>query len=205
MNICKIENCENNAHCKGFCQKHYYQMSRYGEILERTLSDPNRIYYKDGLCLIEFYNKNNEVSGNIIVDEDNIELLSKYKWYCSNYGYIVSRKKTKVKGNILLMHQLLIGKKKGFVVKHINKNKLDNRICNLKHVSYSISNHSRSIDKNNTTGVRGVHYLKNSKKWKVRISVNKRHIYLGLFTNIKEAINARIQAEKKYYGEIMKI
>ena len=55
---CKVENCENNiwknSIKKGYCQKHYAQIVRNGNILERTRFDPNEIidcgnYYE--ICL----------------------------------------------------------------------------------------------------------------------------------------------------------
>ena len=48
---------------------------------------------------------------------------------------------------------------------------------------------------------RGIEFNNNTNKWVARISVNKERITIGTFDNINDAIIARKNAEKKYYGE----
>lgn len=43
MKTCKVEGCNGKHRCKGYCNKHYIQMKRYGEILDRSIKDPNDI------------------------------------------------------------------------------------------------------------------------------------------------------------------
>ena len=57
------------------------------------------------------------------------------------------------------------------------------------------------ISKNNTSGVRGVNYDKDTGQWRVRIQVNNKRISLGSFSDIEKAIRVRQQAEEKYFGE----
>ena len=38
---CKVQNCFNEYYLKGYCQKHYAQMYKFGYIRERTIRDPN--------------------------------------------------------------------------------------------------------------------------------------------------------------------
>ena len=52
----------------------------------------------------------------------------------------------------------------------------------------------------NTSGCTGVSWDKESKKWKVYISINKKSVSLGRFTDKKGAILARRQAEIEYWG-----
>ena len=42
-NICSIEGCNNSA-CGKYCNKHYHQIKRYGNIKTRTRFDKNEIY-----------------------------------------------------------------------------------------------------------------------------------------------------------------
>lgn len=84
-------------------------------------------------------------------------------------------------------------------IDHINHDRTDNRIANLRIVSNQENQKNKTKQINNTSRVTGVGWHKASNKWCARISVNKKYIHLGLFTDINEAIAARKQAEL-YYG-----
>jgi hypothetical protein len=58
---------------------------------------------------------------------------------------------------------------------------------------------NRGLFKNNKSGVTGVHLFKRSNKWKATIYVNGKMIYLGLFSDLKDAVKARKEAEVKYW------
>lgn len=51
----------------------------------------------------------------------------------------------------------------------------------------------------NTSGYKGVSYVKKEKKWKAYIYFKHKNYYLGLFSNKQDAINARGKAEEKYF------
>lgn len=53
----------------------------------------------------------------------------------------------------------------------------------------------------NTSGHKGACWDKKCKKWAAPIMVDGRNIYLGLFSDIQDAIAAREAAEIKYFGE----
>lgn len=85
-------------------------------------------------------------------------------------------------------------------IDHINRNKLDNRISNLRDVSMSINKINQSVNKRNVTGTTGVYYCKKSKKFTATITPpNSKRIRLGNFTSMSDAINARKDAESKYF------
>ena len=54
--------------------------------------------------------------------------------------------------------------------------------------------------KNNTSGVKGVYWVKSQNLWKATIFSKGKEIYLGSYKNIDDAINARKEAEIKYYN-----
>ena len=60
---------------------------------------------------------------------------------------------------------------------------------------------NRKITNRNTSGVVGVVWDKNKKKWEAIIRINKKQIHLGLFDNFEDAVSTRKQAEEKYFGE----
>lgn len=53
-NICSIEGCNNSA-CGKYCNKHYHQIKRYGDIKNRTRFDKNEIIINDNVAKILLY------------------------------------------------------------------------------------------------------------------------------------------------------
>lgn len=60
-----------------------------------------------------------------------------------------------------------------------------------------------TLNKNNTSGYRGVSYRKDRGKYRAYIKIKKQDIFLGNFDDIEDAIEARKEAEKKYYGKYL--
>ena len=94
------------------------------------------------------------------------------------------------------------------VVDHIhhpktNENKYDNRKENLRIVTQSQNCMNQHIRSNNTSGVKGVSWSKEKNKWQVKITVNYKQIHIGFFDEDKfeDAVQARKDAEEKYFGE----
>ena len=83
---------------------------------------------------------------------------------------------------------------------HINRNRSDNRISNLRAVTNKQNHQNKSKPSNNTSGHSGVRWHKKSSKWRAQITHNKKHIHLGCFATIEEAIAARKAGELKYWG-----
>ena len=58
---------------------------------------------------------------------------------------------------------------------------------------------NKRVQKRNISGVTGVIWFKPTNKWKVSIGANNKHIHLGHFVNLDDAIAARKAAELKYW------
>lgn len=86
---------------------------------------------------------------------------------------------------------------KGLEVDHINGNRGDNSIKNLRLVSHQDNTKNQVLRKNNRSGIMGVHLV--NKKWRVRIA-NKEgeRVHLGMFEDFFEACCARKSAEVRY-------
>ena len=85
-------------------------------------------------------------------------------------------------------------------IDHINRIRTDNRISNLREVSHKQNGQNRSKPSNNTSGYTGVRWYKRISKWVAQIRHNYKHIYLGCYNTIEEAIAARKAGELKYWG-----
>lgn len=60
--------------------------------------------------------------------------------------------------------------------------------------------YNRKLFKNSSTGRSGVYYRKDSGRWRAKISVDGKTISLGSFDTYEDAVEARENAELKYYG-----
>lgn len=83
-------------------------------------------------------------------------------------------------------------------IDHINQNKSDNRITNLRVVSRSENMHNVSLHKHNSSGYKGVSWHKPRQKWRAYIFLDYKQTHLGLFDKIEDAIDARRCAELKF-------
>lgn len=87
------------------------------------------------------------------------------------------------------------------ITDHKNKNPLDNRKSNLRQCKHKENDRNKGLSKNNSSGITGVSMRIDSKKWRARIKVDDKELYLGTFINFDDAVTARLKAENKYYGE----
>lgn len=133
-----------------------------------------------------------------IIDEDDFELLSRYKWYAAKrgYGFYAQRHSER---KLLQMHRVITNAPKGMDVDHINGNTLDNRKKNLRVVSRSQNEWNRTKQRNNTTGYKGVTFKEG--KYLARIRVFKKLHHLGYFKEKVDAANAYNLAAIKFHGE----
>ena len=83
-------------------------------------------------------------------------------------------------------------------IDHLNHNRSDNRILNLRSVTRQDNNMNQTLSKHNTSGVMGVSWHKRQQKWCAGIKVKYKKIYLGSFDDKNDAILARKEAELKY-------
>lgn len=90
------------------------------------------------------------------------------------------------------------------VVDHIDGNKLNNRISNLRLCTQNQNTLNRRMHSNNASGFKGVYFNdspRNKKKWIAQIGVDKKKIRLGRFHTKEEAHKAYIAASRRYHGE----
>ena len=87
---------------------------------------------------------------------------------------------------------------KDLKIDHINHNKTDNKIDNLRLITQSENCKNRYLSTKNTSGCVGVSFCNLYKKWKVRISVDGNRKSLGYYAEKEEAILIRKQAEIDY-------
>jgi len=88
-------------------------------------------------------------------------------------------------------------------IDHINCDRGDNRLCNLREATLTQNNQNTKISKNNTSGVKGVAWHKGAKKWCATMDANGKRMYLGLFTDLELAKLVIDEARAKYHGNFV--
>jgi len=91
------------------------------------------------------------------------------------------------------------------MIDHINGDKSDNRISNLREATPFQNQANCKTRVDNKSGVKGVHFHKRIGKWAVQIQKNKKRHCVGYFDNLEEARDARVNAAKSEYGEYANI
>lgn len=82
-------------------------------------------------------------------------------------------------------------------IDHINQNKDDNRIVNLRPATNKQNQENISFWKKNTSGRRGVRFHRG--RWFAEIKQYKKTLHIGTFDNIIDAVAARIRAERELF------
>lgn len=106
-----------------------------------------------------------------------------------------------INGSVIKAHHvafIVIDGVKPDVVDHINGIRNDNRWCNIRTASMAENSKNCKLRSDNKSGVPGVFFRKEQNKWRAKISHKGKRISLGQFATKEEAIQARIEAEKKY-------
>jgi hypothetical protein len=84
------------------------------------------------------------------------------------------------------------------VVDHINGDRADNRIVNLRDVSYAVNAQNRRLaQKNNRSGLLGV--VKCRGRWRAAIGINGARTWLGTFDTAQEAHEAYLAAKRQMH------
>lgn len=118
----------------------------------------------------------------------------------NNTGYL----RVKITKAGYLVHRLIYLMHHGrlpVMIDHINGNPLDNRIDNLREASSPQNQYNAKVRKDNLSGIKGVGWNKNKKKWIVRIRINGKRKHLGCFDDLELAELVIIEARNKYHKE----
>lgn len=111
-------------------------------------------------------------------------------------GYLYVR----VDGSVRFLHRIVWLWYHGYMpetdIDHINRIKTDNRIENLREVSRTCNVRNRSLNRNSSSGIKGVSYCSRAKAWKPYINVGGVRACLGYFEDKVEAAAHRYCAEQ---------
>lgn len=144
-----------------------------------------------------------------LVDYEDFIRFPKFSYSLTQHGYVraniyLGKVGGRYKYMYKYLHQLIMGKpKKGYVIDHVNRNKLDNRRSNLRICKQS----GNAQNKTSTSGYKGVHFSKHNSKnstgkvWVAQITSNYKTTHLGTFRTPEEAAKVYNQAAIELHGE----
>jgi hypothetical protein len=82
---------------------------------------------------------------------------------------------------------------------HINGDRADNRICNLREATDAENNQNKISERSGTSKYLGVSWSKRDNKWRATIHVNRKQHYLGQFATEEEACAAYCAAKSELH------
>jgi len=110
-------------------------------------------------------------------------------------GYLAIR----INSKVCKAHRLAFLYTEGYFpenqVDHMDRDRANNKLSNLREVSQMCNMQNCMLAKNNTSGVTGVTWGKDTNKWHARIKINSKQKYLGYFDNFDDAVMARYNEE----------
>ena len=166
----------------------------------------------------------------ILLSEKTMSDLSREEalYYFKDEGYTVSWKNTlnpripngrhvtntdgpgyyqvRVNGKFHRVHRLLWIMRNGEIpngmqVDHIDGNKKNNSVDNLRLCHRHENQRNSKLPSHNTSGVKGVSFVKRSSKWRARLKVLGVEVAIGVFDTIEEAEAAMVSARNSLHGE----
>lgn len=116
----------------------------------------------------------------------------------NDQGYLCIRFNYKIYRAQRLAWILSYGKEPDGVIDHIDGNRLNNKLSNLRDIPKKENQKNLGKNCKSKSGITGVMWHKAGCKWHAQITVNKKAIHLGYFDNIEDAIKARKDANELY-------
>lgn len=214
--VCECECGNIETHSITYINKSKFQMCKECLIKYKSMDiDKNKVKKeKIPFNNIQYQRKNNKIeildeyavfNDDILVDLEDVETIISINRYIakntSNYAYF------NWKNREYFLHRFLMGLPQSYntksqaIVDHINGNSLDNRKSNLRICKKEKNPINCKTYSNNTSGRKGVSYNKKLHKYQVNIQYNKKNYYLGVFSDINDAIKVRKDAEENLFGE----
>lgn len=86
-------------------------------------------------------------------------------------------------------------------IDHIDSDKTNNRINNLRVCTHNQNQHNQGIRKNNKSGFKGVSWMKSNRKWHAQICCNSKVKHLGFYDEKEDAARAYDKAAIEIHGE----
>lgn len=119
----------------------------------------------------------------------------------SEQGYY----RVNIKGVLMMSHRIVWFLHNGCwpsgEIDHIDGDRTNNRIQNLRDVNKNVNQWNRKARQNNVTGLVGVSFIEKSGRYRAQIQARGKNKYLGTFATPQEAHGAYVNAKKELHNE----
>ena len=135
-----------------------------------------------------------------IMTNPSKKLIGKQAGCKSSGGYGV----VNLDGQAYSIHKVIFAMHKGFIppiVDHINGDKSDHRIENLRAATHSTNNFNKVVQSNNKLGLKNISWHKQNQKYWVQLVQNKKKVVSVFIDNLELAELVAIEARNKYHKE----
>jgi len=140
-----------------------------------------------------------------LVDDSDFERLNQWKWFADKQGntFYAVRNSATINGKQtrIRMHRVIMNTHEGMETDHADRNGLNNQKHNLRICTKSQNRMNRKKYVKNSSKYKGVTWAKYAKKWRARIQINIKAIFLGHFLLEEEAALAYNKKAKELFGE----
>lgn len=161
-----------------------------------------RMEYVESLDLVYIKLSTGEIAVCSGCDYEKLSIQEKWSQDTHGYPYFTDYSQGK---KTIKLHNYLIGEiPEGYVVDHINGNKLDNRRENLRIITTHMNNINRK-GRNGSSVYKGVSYDSSRDKWISSIQINGKTKHIGRFDSEEEAARAYDKESYMTYGEYAKL
>lgn len=135
--------------------------------------------------------------GIAIIDAEDVNRVKEYHWSLTVKGYVRGTRD----GEVIYLHRLILGDLASTHTDHRNTNKLDNRKGNLRPCNNSQNLQHRGLQRNNTSGYKGVSFDGRYNRWEAHIWAAGKRYWLGWHRDKADAARAYNEAALYYHGE----
>lgn len=134
------------------------------------------------------------------VDDADAPRVLRHEWHASESakGRVYAR--AWVDGRHVYLHRFVARAPRGLLVDHANADTLDNRRENLRLATPSQNGANTRTPERIVTRYRGVSWEARRGKWRARISIGGRDVYLGSFEHERDAAHAYDRTARSAFG-----
>lgn len=136
-----------------------------------------------------------------LIDSDDCDRVAETNWHFHHSGYALRHRNNEKKQ---YMHRFIMGEPVGFLVDHINGNKLDNRKSNLRICTVHQNQMNQHVRARGTSHYKGVR-LRQSGRWAAYIKAWNKTYWLGTYDTEIEAAMAYNEKARELHGEFANI
>jgi hypothetical protein len=137
-----------------------------------------------------------------VIDAVNADWIGQWNWCaCVNKKTVYAKRRIASCSKTIYMHRLVAEAREGQIVDHVDCNGLNNTTANIRIATFAENNRNQSLRITNTSGIKGVRWRDDNRKWEARIKINKKEHHLGYYDKSEEAHAAYCEASDRLHGE----